>query len=214
LHPRHLRSDVLLYHLDVGISFVSTATATSLPCDGSRVGGVPILRIHSNSISLSNETCCWNCGAPPTRSAPLPTIPPELSVLRTIHAPYIDEFISTGRSNLHSLRSRLEYIEISVARLKYEHRYLEQTLHLHERALSPIRRIPSEIISYKYTPSPAVTGICRLIYPNLPVKQTDYTKIIAGPLGSATYGKGHLSFVPFFATCTNRFSQATLVITK
>jgi hypothetical protein len=39
-------------------------------------------------------------------------------------------------------------------------------------------------------------------------------QVIAGPLGSATYGKGHLGFVPFFATCTNRFSQATLVIAK
>jgi hypothetical protein len=38
--------------------------------------------------------------------------------------------------------------------------------------------------------------------------------VIAGPLGSATYGKGHLDFVLFFATCTNKFSQATLVIAK
>ncbi|KAJ7504964.1 hypothetical protein B0H11DRAFT_1980041 [Mycena galericulata] len=112
---------------------------------------------------MSNETCCWNCGAPPTRPAPLPTIPPELSpLLRTnevvdsIHAPYINEFISTGRSNLHSLRSRLEYIETSVASLNYQHRSLEQTLHLHECALSPIRRIPSEIISYIIRLSPDI----------------------------------------------------------
>ncbi|KAJ6455485.1 hypothetical protein C8R45DRAFT_1036470 [Mycena sanguinolenta] len=112
---------------------------------------------------MSNESCCWNCGAPPTRPAPLPTIPPELSVLlRTnevvdsIHAPYIDEFISTGRSNLRSLRSRLKYIETSVAPLNYEHRCLEQTLHLHECARSPIRRIPSEIISYIIRLSPDI----------------------------------------------------------
>ncbi|KAF8209948.1 hypothetical protein K438DRAFT_1711567, partial [Mycena galopus ATCC 62051] len=112
---------------------------------------------------MSDQEHCWNCAAPRTCPPPLPMAPPELPallhsnhVVDSVHAPYIHEFITTGRANLHSLKTRLKNLEKSIARLTHESRDLEQALRFHECALSPIRRLPSEIIGYIIRLSPDI----------------------------------------------------------
>ncbi|KAJ7450806.1 hypothetical protein FB451DRAFT_1146128 [Mycena latifolia] len=102
-------------------------------------------------------TRCWNCGLEATPPSPLVPArsPPGLTLLLTSNdtpeasqIPSIQEFISPRSLRLDLLNVQIEGLQTALTRLIHERDNLEEAVREHKGIISPVRRLPSELISH------------------------------------------------------------------
>lgn len=100
---------------------------------------------------------CWQCGAPPT---PAPaTASPELRpllgfdrLLTSNEVPLdseiqsIRDFISDGQNQVETLNSQIDNLEAAIALLTQKRDRMAEHVRQHCAILSPVRRVPSELV--------------------------------------------------------------------
>ncbi|KAJ7450801.1 hypothetical protein FB451DRAFT_990063, partial [Mycena latifolia] len=65
-----------------------------------------------------------------------------------LQIPSIQEFISNHSLRLDLLNAQIEGLETALARLIHERDDLDEVVRQHKRILSPVRRLPPELISH------------------------------------------------------------------
>ncbi|KAJ7616956.1 hypothetical protein DFH06DRAFT_1238227 [Mycena polygramma] len=132
---------------------------------------------------------CWNCRRSPASACddlpPIPSVSPAIHhVLRTNIPPTyaeisaIHDFTSSGRRRLDALDARIKIIQATMARLTSERDNLAEQVDQCLHVLSPIRRVPPELI-------------CEIFLRTLPC-----TRSVAGSIVTqAPWYLGHISSV-------------------
>ncbi|KAJ7467234.1 hypothetical protein B0H11DRAFT_2197368 [Mycena galericulata] len=106
---------------------------------------------------------CWNCGArPPADNASRATPYHELSHLLTTNdppedaeVPIVRSMITSGQDQIAQLNQRIERLKATVTRLLEERSEMEELVRQHTTVLSPIRRLPAELLCEVFSQVPS-----------------------------------------------------------